>query len=94
MKLPADSEIPLEKLTHYLLVLQARADKSKFLARAGYSIEDAERLIADMRLQILPLDAAPAGTTKFGDFFEIRAAWAERHFAPRENHLDTRALAG
>jgi hypothetical protein len=74
MKLPADSEIPLEKLTHYLLVLQARADKSKFLARAGYSIEDAERLIADMRLQILPLDAAPAGTTKFGDFFEIRAA--------------------
>ena len=29
-------------------------------------------LIADLRSQILPLNAAPAGTTKFGDFFEIR----------------------
>ena len=73
MKLPRDSEIPLEKLTHYLLVPKAKADKSKFLARAGYSIENAERLIEDIRFQILPLDAAPAGTTKFGDFFAIRA---------------------
>ncbi len=73
MKLPADSEIPLEKLTHYLLVLKAKADKSKFLARAGYSIEDAETLIEDIRFQILPLDATFAGTTEFGDFFQICA---------------------
>ena len=73
MKLPPDSEIPLAKALHYLLVPLARADKSKFLSRAGYTIETAEQLLADIRSQILPLDAAPAGTTKFGDFFEIRA---------------------
>jgi Domain of unknown function (DUF6883) len=72
MRLPTDSEIPLEKLTQYLLVSLARADKSKFLARAGYSTENAQQLMADIRAQILPLDATGAGTTKFGDFFEIR----------------------
>ena len=72
MKLPADSEIPLPKLLQYLLVPLARADKSKFLARAGYTTENPSVLIADIRSQILPLDATPAGTTKFGDFFEIR----------------------
>jgi hypothetical protein len=68
MKLPADSEIPLEKLTLYLLVPKAKADKSKFLSRAGYSIKNAERLIEDIRSQILPLDATPAGTTELATF--------------------------
>ena len=63
MKLPADSEIPFPKLLQYLLVP---------LARAGYTTENPSVLIADIRSQILPLDATPAGTTKFGDFFEIR----------------------
>ena len=72
MKLPADSGIPLQKLLQYLLVPLTRADKSKFLARAGYTTENAARLMADIRSQILSLDATPAGTTKFGDFFEIR----------------------
>ena len=56
----------------YLLVPLARADKSKFLARAGYTTTNARQLIHDLRSQILPLDAMPAGTTEFGDFFEIR----------------------
>ena len=71
MKLPPDSEIPLPKLLQYLLVPLARADKSKFLARAGYTTENPSVLIADLRYQILPLDATPAGSTEFGDFFEI-----------------------
>ncbi len=74
MKLPPDAEIPLPKLLQYLLVPLARADKSKFLARAGYTTDNAPELLADIRSQILPLDATPAGTTKFGEFFEIRAA--------------------
>lgn len=73
MKLPPDAEIPLPKLTQYLLVPRTRGDKSKFLVQAGYTIENAEQLLADLRSQVLPLDATPAGTTKFGDFFEIRA---------------------
>ena len=71
MKLPPDSKIPLAKLTRYLLVPLPRGDKSKFLARAGYNTENAARLIAGVRSQILPLDATPAGFTKFGDFFAI-----------------------
>jgi hypothetical protein len=74
MKLPADSEIPLPKLLNYLLVPLPRADKSKFLSRAGYTTENPQQLMADIRSQILPLDATPAGTTKFGDYFEIRGA--------------------
>jgi hypothetical protein len=72
MKLPADSEIPMPKLMQYLLVPMARGDKSKFLARAGYTSGNPLALIADIRSQILPLDAAAAETTRFGDFFEIR----------------------
>ncbi len=74
MKLPPDSVIPLNKLVDYLLVPLARADKSAFLARAGYSRENPEQLLADIRAQLLPLDATPAGSTKFGDFFEIHGA--------------------
>ena len=74
MKLPANCEIPLPKLLQYLLVPLARADKSKVLAKAGYSTGNAEQLMADIRAQILPLDATPAGSTQFGDFFEIRGA--------------------
>jgi hypothetical protein len=72
MKLPADSLIPLEKLTRYLLIRLARADKSAFLARAGYTLEKAEGLMQDLRAQLLPLDAVPAGTNQFGQFYEIR----------------------
>lgn len=72
MKLPADSEIPSDKLTRYLLVPLPRGDKSKFLARGGYTAENAAHLMADLRSQILPLEATPIGFTQFGDLFEIR----------------------
>jgi len=72
MKLPADSLIALEKLTRYLLVPQARADKSAYLARAGYTLENASDLLLDLRQQILPLDARPTEHNQFGEYFEIR----------------------
>lgn len=72
MKLPANSSIPLEKLTRYLLVPLARADKSAFLARAGYTLDNAERLLQDLRSQMLPLDAIPSGVNQFGQYYEIR----------------------
>jgi hypothetical protein len=71
-KLPPSSDVPLTKLTDYLLVPLPRADKSAFLAHAGYNRENPEQLLADIRSQLLPLDATPAGSTKFGDLFEIR----------------------
>ncbi len=74
MKLPADATIAPEKLTHYLLVPQTRGDKSAFLNRAGYSGERADQLLTDLRNQLLPIDATPLHTTKFGQFYEIRGA--------------------
>ena len=72
MKLPPNSLIPTEKITRYLLVPLARGDKSAFLARAGYTLENPQQLLDDLRTQILPLDGAPAGENKFGRYFEIR----------------------
>ena len=72
MKLPVDAIIAAEKVTHYLLVSQTRGDKSAFLARGGYTIENADQLLHDLRTQSLPLDATPLHSTKFGQFYEIR----------------------
>ena len=60
MKLPPDSVIAPEKLISYLLVRQARRDKSAFLATAGYTLANSEQLLRDLREQVLPHDAGSA----------------------------------
>ncbi len=70
MHLPADTVIPDDKITKYFLVRRPRGDKSVWLESAGYSLEEPEQLAADLRAQLLSLDAQPAGTDKFGDYFE------------------------
>ncbi len=72
MKLPADTFIATDKFTRYLLVPQARGDKSAFLVGAGYTRENVDQLLHDLRTQILPLDAARLESGKFGQYYEIR----------------------
>ena len=72
MKLPADAIIAADKVTRYLLVRQTRGDKSAFLARGGYTLENADQLLHDLRTQSLPLDAMPLHSTEFGQFYDIR----------------------
>jgi hypothetical protein len=72
MKLPADTVIAEEKLTRYLLVPQVRGDKSSFLERAGYRLNDFERLQNDLRVQILSLEAESLESNQFGQYFQIR----------------------
>jgi hypothetical protein len=72
MKLPSDAIIAPDKLTHYLLVRQTRGDKSAFLARGGYTLENTDQLLHDLRSQLLPLDATPLHSTEFGQLYEIR----------------------
>ena len=72
MKLSKDSIIARDKIAHYLLVPQARGDKSAFLAQAGYTLENAELLLRDLRLQILPLDTQLLESNQFGHYYEIR----------------------
>ena len=61
-----------EKLTRYLLVPQTRGDKSAFLQRAGYSPENADRLLHDLRMQLLPLEASPCRLQSSASSNEIR----------------------
>jgi len=76
MKLLADAVIAAEKVRRYLLVRQTRGDKSAFLARAGYTLENADQLRNDLRTQLLPLDATPLHSTKFGEFTKFNAPLA------------------
>lgn len=76
MKLPENTIIPTEKATRYLLVPQARGDKSAFLERAGYTLANADQLLADLRKQLLPLEATPLQSNKFGQYYEIRGKLA------------------
>jgi hypothetical protein len=72
MKLPENTLIAHEKLTQYLLALRKRNDKSQWLAQTGYTIENWQLLENDLRTQLLPLDATPTESTKYGQMYEIR----------------------
>jgi len=72
LKLPNNSIISREKLTNYLLKWQADNDKSRFLGRAGYSLDNWQRLLENIRNQVLPIEAELVRKTAYGDLFEIR----------------------
>jgi hypothetical protein len=88
LKLPTNSIIPPEKVVSYLLVPQKRGDKSAFLARIGYHQSTARVLLEDLRQQILPLDAEPAGSNEFGNYYEIRGTLR----GPNEIALNVRTI--
>ena len=72
MKLPLTVIIAEEKIKEYLLSSRKRNDKSKWLAKAGYQLEDWQRLEKDLRTQLLSLDAVYAEETKYGQMYEIK----------------------
>lgn len=76
MKLPADTIIARSKVTEYLLRPRREDDKSGFLALAGYTAEQAERLLEDLREQLLPLDAERFDETEYGPKYRIRGTLA------------------
>lgn len=72
MKLPADAVIAQTKLTEYLLKFRREDDKSLFLGRAGYKLDNWQQLEKDLRQQILSLEAIEYEQTPYGDKYEIR----------------------
>src|SRR5947209_855338 len=72
MKLPADSIIATPKITAYLLRPRAEDDKSAFLAQAGYTLDDPQRLERDIREQLLPLETELIGPVEYGTKYRIR----------------------
>ena len=74
MKLPIDALIATEKLTKSLLVKRPVGDKSEFLRRAGYTLDNWQQLEQDIRQQVLSQEAVPIEQTRYGEYFEIRAS--------------------
>lgn len=74
MKLPGDAIIAMRKMTGYLLRWRPEDDKSGFLAQAGYTMATADRLVIDIREQLLPLDAELIEETEYGPKYQIRGA--------------------
>jgi hypothetical protein len=71
--LPKDVIIAEAKLTQYLLVALAKDDKSKFLAQAGYTLDNWQQLEQDLRTQVLPYPAQFVETNQYGEKYAIRA---------------------
>ena len=71
MKLPVQTAIARRKVTHYLLVWRREDDKSAFLAKAGYTLDFADQLLADLRSQLLPLEAELLDAGEYGDKYLI-----------------------
>jgi hypothetical protein len=69
--LDKNSLIPKAKLTKYLLIRLPKDDKSLFLAKAGYTLENWQQLAEDIKTQILPLEARPSFSNEFGQKYEI-----------------------
>jgi hypothetical protein len=72
MKLPDDTAIASKKLARYLLVWREEDDKSVFLSKAGYMLENAGQLEKDLRSQLLPLDAEFLDRGEYGIKYVIR----------------------
>ncbi len=72
MRLPANSIIDPRKITEYLLRPLEESDKSDFLARAGYTFVESERLLSDLRDLLLSQDAEIVGPFEYGIKYAIR----------------------
>jgi hypothetical protein len=74
MKLSQNADIAPEKLNRYLLVKRPVGDKSEFLKRAGYTLDNWPQLAHDIRQQILAKEAVSVKQTAYGEYFEISAS--------------------
>ena len=63
--------IPPEKLTSYLLKWRAKSDKSKFLAQAGFTLDNPEALQTAIQKLIAEHDAIYEFTNEFGDYYHV-----------------------
>jgi hypothetical protein len=71
MLIPKDAIIAEEKIRDYLLKPLEIDDKSGFLSIGGYTLGDYERLLHDIREQILPGEGRFQMPTPFGDRYEL-----------------------
>ncbi|NEP54956.1 MAG: hypothetical protein F6K65_41725 [Moorea sp. SIO3C2] len=70
--LSQDAAIPEAKLTQYLLISLPKDDKSKFLEKAAYTLDNWKKLEEDLRTQVLSQPAELIETNKYGQKYCIR----------------------
>ena len=71
MRIPTDAIIADEKLTRYLLIHRTFDDKSKFLARAGFTIYNWPVLREAIRALADAVESVQEGEDEYGVFFRV-----------------------
>lgn len=71
MKIPDDAEIPPDKLTGYLLIPRPADDKSRYLAQAGFTLDDPDMLRDAIRNLAAEAEAEEDGTNDFGTYYRV-----------------------
>jgi len=71
MRLSAEAVIARSKITDYLLVHQARSDKSAFLALGGFLKDNPDVLIAELTRLRVEVEADQVGSNFFGYYYEL-----------------------
>jgi hypothetical protein len=76
MRIPPDALIPAGKLTNYLLVRKAQNDKSRYLARGGFGLDNPAALNAAIRQLTSEVDAVADRVNEHGTYYTIRGLLA------------------
>lgn len=71
MKLPENVIIPDAKITQYLLVFREQDDKSKFLAKGGFNLNNSEQLKSAIYQLIKTNEAIEDFTNEYGTFYQV-----------------------
>jgi hypothetical protein len=71
VNISTEAIIPDDKLTRYLLVYKARNDKSKFLAQAGFTLQNPEALRSALQTLIATHEAIADITNEYGNFYQV-----------------------
>jgi hypothetical protein len=75
MKMPLGLIIQDRKLTQYLLVYQVEDDKSEFLRRAGYTLQNWQLLRQDILKAVTSAEVAEVIQTDWGTRFKVKSQW-------------------
>jgi hypothetical protein len=75
MRIPKDATIAGEKLTKYLLVQRQWDDKSGFLRKAGFELENWNKLRDAIRRLADAADAIEDGSNEYGTFYRVDSHW-------------------
>jgi hypothetical protein len=71
MNISENIVIPDDKITRYLLVQKTRNDKSKFLAQAGFTLDNPESLKLAIYLLVTVGNAIEDGENEYGTYYQV-----------------------